>query len=162
MACVSSFVLREVPLWMSTLWDLLQYEQITTYCVPHALFRSFFPCLQLLSHFPVFPSGIAQCMRSRIYSSQSHWPLKLQTLSTTGCQKSGHLAPLAVQANCYGDSFFLCAPVSVVCLLSFSVIATPCPPTAALILFSPKPCLCTFYLLSCGLFCSISCRICSV
>lgn len=48
---------------------------------------------------------------SWLSQSQAHWPLKLQMLSPAGFKNLQNLAPFAFQANCYGNWFFLYAPL---------------------------------------------------
>lgn len=83
MASDNSFI-QEVSLWMLPVWDMLQNEQTTSHCVSQVLFMSLFPCC--ISEGCCLPSF--QCNVSKIYHSQAWSPLKLQTFSPTGCQKS--------------------------------------------------------------------------
>ena len=94
-------------------------------------------------------------------STEAHWPLELQASSLAACQKSWNSGPLVFQANCYGDSVFLCTPL---CVSLSPFLVHDCSSlsvSVATICFSSKLYLYTSSLLWCGLFSAFSCKVCS-
>ena len=159
MVPASFFVPGRVFLWMLPLWDMLQDEQISfSMCVPGTLQIT----VSILCVYELFACFLSKssAVPSSLCLSQAYWPLELQALSSTDCHNSQNPSLLASQANCYGD-FFLCVlphgNLSLTLLCNHSSL----PATASMILLSPKPHLCTSYLLQCGLFFTFSCGVCS-
>lgn len=152
--------LEGVFLWtVSLVWNVLWDEQIISpLCATGTLhitvsmlyFHRFFACHLSKS-----------CTRlSWLSQSQAQWPLKLQMLSPAGFKNLKNLAPFVFQANCFGNWFFLYAPLcaSFSSCPSWWLCSLLLPPHHS---FSSKMCLYTSCFLWCGLFSVFCCRVCS-
>ena len=161
MALASSLVPGVVFLWLLPLSDMFQDEKITSsLCASGGLQMIVFTLYVCRLFTLFFFSPRAAPMTSRLTPSQAHWTLKLQVLSLAGCKNSQKSAPLAFQVNCYGGSSSLCTSLCASLCLALLHNHGSLTTEVSKICFSPKLCLHTSYLLSCGLFSTFSCGVC--
>ena len=115
MMLASSFFPRDESSWMLPFMDVLQEEKNnlpsvwprnSSDCCFHTIWLGFFACL-------LYRSSIVS---TGLCPHQACWPLKLYTLSPSGCKKWQNLAPLIFHSNGLGKMFslyvLLCAPPS--------------------------------------------------
>lgn len=120
-------------------------------CCLHVIF-SLVVCWREGSRRKAVPSGL--------YLSQAHWPLKLQNLALL-IAKTHKIQPLSFShTNRLGEMFSLYIPLCASLPLTLTHDhGLPPHSIAALIYFSPTPCLHTSYLLWVGLFSPFSCGV---
>lgn len=150
---------QKVSLWILPPREALREGLNNLYCVCQIFFRWLFPCCVPSG---CLPSFLSSAVPYGLHPSQAYGPLKLQVLSSTGCNNSGNSDPLIFQANNFEKMFSSCFPLCALLSLAFLYKHSSLPSEAIMIWFSCWPNLCTSSLLWCSLFSLLRCGVSSV